>query len=80
MRPTLPLGTSVSLKHGAGGRAMRALIEQLFAEGAQQPPGAVGLAEMDDGADQLSSSFRSLASTSSSASASGPIPDSPTAT
>jgi hydrogenase expression/formation protein HypE len=29
---------------------MRALIEQLFAEGAQQPPGSVGLAEMDDGA------------------------------
>ena len=50
MRTTLPLGTTVSLKHGAGGRAMRALIEQLFAEGAQQPPGSVGLAEMDDGA------------------------------
>ena len=50
MRPQLPLGTTVSLKHGAGGRAMRALIEQLFAEGAQQPPGSVGLAEMDDGA------------------------------
>ena len=50
MRATLPLGTTVSLKHGAGGRAMRALIEQLFAEGAQQPPGSVGLAEMDDGA------------------------------
>jgi len=50
VRPQLPLGTTVSLKHGAGGRAMRALIEQLFAEGAQQPPGSVGLAEMDDGA------------------------------
>lgn len=50
MRATLPLGTTVSLKHGAGGRAMRALIEQLFAEGARQPPGSVGLAEMDDGA------------------------------
>ena len=50
MRAALPLGTTVSLKHGAGGRAMRALIEQLFAEGAQQPPGSVGLAEMDDGA------------------------------
>ena len=44
MRPILPLGTTVSLKHGAGGRAMRALIEQLFAEGPAQPPGAVGLA------------------------------------
>ena len=50
MRAPLPLGTTVSLKHGAGGRAMRALIEQLFAEGAEQPPGAVGLREMDDGA------------------------------
>ena len=29
---------------------MRALIEQLFAEGAEQPPGSVGLREMDDGA------------------------------
>ena len=50
MRAHLPLGTAVSLKHGAGGRAMRALIEQLFAEGAEQPPGVVGLREMDDGA------------------------------
>ncbi|HTS79915.1 MAG TPA: hydrogenase expression/formation protein HypE [Myxococcaceae bacterium] len=50
MRAALPLGTAVSLKHGAGGRAMRALIEQLFAEGAEQPPGSIGLAEMDDGA------------------------------
>jgi hydrogenase expression/formation protein HypE len=50
VRARLPLGSSVTLKHGAGGRAMRALIEQLFAEGAQQPPGSVGLGEMDDGA------------------------------
>ena len=40
----------ISLKHGAGGPAMRALIEQLFAKGAEDPPGGVGLAAMDDGA------------------------------
>jgi hydrogenase expression/formation protein HypE len=40
----------ITLKHGAGGRAMRGLIEQLFAAGAEDPPGGVGLAAMDDGA------------------------------
>lgn len=39
------------MKHGAGGRAMRALIEELFVSG--QPPlgdGGIGLERMDDGA------------------------------
>jgi hydrogenase expression/formation protein HypE len=40
------------MKHGAGGRAMRALIEEIFVRGAPDglPAGAVGLAAMDDGA------------------------------
>jgi len=50
MRSLLPLGERITLKHGAGGRAMRALIEQLFVEGAESPAGGVGLREMDDGA------------------------------
>ena len=50
MKARLPLGTHVGLKHGAGGRAMRSLIEQLFVEGAQAPPGCIGLESMDDGA------------------------------
>ena len=40
----------VTIKHGAGGPAMRVLIEQIFAAGLQDPPGSVGLAAMDDGA------------------------------
>ncbi len=41
----------VTLKHGAGGRAMRALIEQVFARGFPSAPGEeIGLAAMDDGA------------------------------
>ena len=41
----------VSMKHGAGGRAMRALIRQVFAEGfAQAPVDGIGLDAMDDGA------------------------------
>jgi hydrogenase expression/formation protein HypE len=39
----------VGMKHGAGGRAMRALIEDVFASGFPEPDG-VGLAAMDDGA------------------------------
>ena len=50
MKARLPLGTHVGLKHGAGGRAMRSLVEQLFIEGAQAPPGCIGLEAMDDGA------------------------------
>lgn len=47
----LLLDERVSLKHGAGGRAMRALIEQVFAEGfVDAPVDGVGLAAMDDGA------------------------------
>lgn len=41
----------ITLKHGAGGRAMRALIEQVCASGFPRAPGEeVGLAAMDDGA------------------------------
>jgi hydrogenase expression/formation protein HypE len=40
----------ISLKYGAGGGAMRALIEQVFAPGFGDVPGGIGLAAMDDGA------------------------------
>jgi hydrogenase expression/formation protein HypE len=40
----------ISLKHGAGGGAMRALIEQIFAAGFGDVPNGVGLSAMDDGA------------------------------
>ncbi len=49
-RPPL-LDQRISLKHGAGGRAMRALIEGLFVNGfAETPVDGIGLAAMDDGA------------------------------
>jgi hydrogenase expression/formation protein HypE len=52
MRSRTPLGDErITLKHGAGGRAMRALIEQLFLDGfADAPLDGIGLAAMDDGA------------------------------
>src|SRR4026207_675526 len=41
----------ISLRQGAGGRAMRLLIEQCLAAGVPAAPAAtVGLAQMDDGA------------------------------
>ena len=41
----------IALKHGAGGPAMRSLIERLFVAGAGAgPKGGIGLAQMDDGA------------------------------
>ncbi len=41
----------IGLKHGAGGRAMRALIEELFLDGfAEAPEDGIGLSAMDDGA------------------------------
>jgi hydrogenase expression/formation protein HypE len=41
----------IALKHGAGGRAMRALIEQVFLQGVSDDrPDILGLAAMDDGA------------------------------
>lgn len=41
----------VTLKHGAGGRAMRALIEEVLAAGfVDDPVDGIGLAAMDDGA------------------------------
>lgn len=42
--------TTISLKHGAGGRAMRQLIESVFVEGLAGKVDGVGLAAMDDGA------------------------------
>ncbi len=45
------LGERVSMKHGAGGRAMRQLIGEVFTDGfPKAPSGAVGLDAMDDGA------------------------------
>jgi hydrogenase expression/formation protein HypE len=42
---------TVALKHGAGGRAMRALIEEVFAPGLpEMSVEGIGLAAMDDGA------------------------------
>jgi hydrogenase expression/formation protein HypE len=40
----------ITLEHGAGGGAMRALVEQIFAAGFGDVPGGVGLSAMDDGA------------------------------
>ncbi|HUJ62559.1 MAG TPA: hydrogenase expression/formation protein HypE [Kofleriaceae bacterium] len=40
----------ITLKYGAGGGAMRALIEQIFAPGFGAVEGGIGLPEMDDGA------------------------------
>ena len=45
------LGDRVALKHGAGGRAMRQLIENIFVQSfASANPEGVGLDAMDDGA------------------------------
>jgi hydrogenase expression/formation protein HypE len=47
----LLLDQRIGLKHGAGGRAMRALIESLFVNGfADTPVDGIGLGAMDDGA------------------------------
>jgi hydrogenase expression/formation protein HypE len=47
----LLLDQRIGLKHGAGGRAMRALIEGLFVDGFAEAPGeGIGLRAMDDGA------------------------------
>jgi hydrogenase expression/formation protein HypE len=46
----LPLDPRVAMKHGAGGRAMRQLIEQVLARGFADDGGDLGLAAMDDGA------------------------------
>ena len=49
-RPLL-LDQRIGLKHGAGGPAMRALIEGLFVNGfAETPVDGIGLGAMDDGA------------------------------
>ena len=46
------LDERITLKYGAGGRAMRALIQQVFLDGmvAAHTAGDIGLAAMDDGA------------------------------
>jgi hydrogenase expression/formation protein HypE len=50
-RHRLPLEERITLKHGAGGRAMRALVQTLFADGvADTPVDGIGLGAMDDGA------------------------------
>lgn len=41
---------TIGLKHGAGGRAMRALIESVFLPAVPEKVDGVGLAQMDDGA------------------------------
>jgi hydrogenase expression/formation protein HypE len=48
----LPLADRVTLKHGAGGRAMRRLIEEVFLDTAppRDPRVVIGPREMDDGA------------------------------
>jgi len=50
-RPAV-LDERISMKYGAGGRAMRALIEGVFLAGAAEAPDrpGIGLAAMDDGA------------------------------
>lgn len=50
MRPRGMVDERITLKYGAGGGAMRALIEQIFAAGFGEVPGGIGLAAMDDGA------------------------------
>ncbi len=52
MSARLPLlDERIGLKHGAGGRAIRALIQELFVDGfAETPVDGVGLGAMDDGA------------------------------
>jgi len=44
------VGDRITLKYGAGGSAMRALIEQVFAPGFGDVAGGIGLSAMDDGA------------------------------
>jgi len=46
-----PPDERIALKHGAGGRAMRSLVERIFVQGFDAAPGGgIGLKEMDDGA------------------------------
>jgi hydrogenase expression/formation protein HypE len=50
MRHRQLVDDTITLKYGAGGNAMRALIEQVFAVGFGAVEGGIGLPEMDDGA------------------------------
>jgi hydrogenase expression/formation protein HypE len=43
-------GERIALRHGAGGPAMRALVQSLFARGAASDPDVIGLDALDDGA------------------------------
>ncbi len=49
---TVPVDGRIALKHGAGGRAMRRLIEQVFTRDVARSarPGVIGLEALDDGA------------------------------
>ena len=49
---TVPVDGRITLKHGAGGRAMRRLIEQVFTRDVARSarPGVIGLEALDDGA------------------------------
>ncbi len=49
-RHARPAWDHITLKHGAGGGAMRALIEEVFAVGFGAVAGGIGLPELDDGA------------------------------
>lgn len=46
----LPHEDRVALRHGAGGRAMRMLIEEMFLEQGEDRPGEIGPRALDDGA------------------------------
>lgn len=50
MRNPRFVGETITMEYGAGGSAMRALIEQVFATGFGAVPGGIGLPQMDDGA------------------------------
>ena len=50
LRKLRPVDDKITLKYGAGGNAMRALIEQVFAADLGAVTDGVGLAAMDDGA------------------------------
>jgi hydrogenase expression/formation protein HypE len=54
LEDTVPfaLDERITLKYGAGGQAMRTLIQQVFLDGVRHPQadGGIGLAAMDDGA------------------------------
>jgi hydrogenase expression/formation protein HypE len=51
MSPRPKIDDHITMKYGAGGRAMRALVESIFVANAPpDPEGVIGLSAMDDGA------------------------------